>query len=286
LAVAAAALEAAGVKDVRLDVGHVAPIACVLAALDADAGRGLRAALGRKDRARVDAIARGLADDTAELARALVRLWGPVDDVLAAARALPWPDDVVAALAQVGAAIDGARALLGRRHPIAITLDLGEVRGFDYYTGLRFAGFAAGAPDAVLRGGRYDELLARYGRPAGATGFAVDIEALAEAEVDDTAAADAGAAAVLVTGTDAPAIAAALRTSGVRAAVDLAPRSQTALRAYLTGAGYRAAVVVDRAGARLVTPRSRTAGKIPRPAIDAARKGRGRALARALADSE
>ena len=45
-----------------------------------------------------------------------------------------------------------------------VTIDLGDVRGFDYYTGVRFAGYASGAPDAVLRGGRYDELIGRYGR--------------------------------------------------------------------------------------------------------------------------
>jgi ATP phosphoribosyltransferase regulatory subunit len=55
------------------------------------------------------------------------------------------------------------------------------VRGFDYYTGVRFQAFVPGAPDAVLRGGRYDDLLGRYGRPSPAVGFAVDVEAVAGA---------------------------------------------------------------------------------------------------------
>jgi ATP phosphoribosyltransferase regulatory subunit len=165
-----------------------------------------------------------------------------------------------------------------------MTLDLGEVRGFDYYTGVRFAGYAAGAADAVLRGGRYDRLLARYGRPAAAIGFAVDIESLAEADARGDAAAD-GAPAVLVAGTDpaAPAIAAALRAAGVRAAVDLVPRSGTALRAYLASAGYAAALVLDKAGARRIDPAARAAARIPETAIKAARRGDGAALARALA---
>ena len=54
------------------------------------------------------------------------------------------------------------------------------MRGFDYYTGVRFQAFVPGAPDAVLRGGRYDELLARYGRPSPAVGFAVDVDAVPE----------------------------------------------------------------------------------------------------------
>ena len=62
-----------------------------------------------------------------------------------------------------------------------LQVDLGEVRGFDYYTGVRFQAFVRGAPDAVLRGGRYDDLLGRYGRPGPAVGFAVDVEAVAGA---------------------------------------------------------------------------------------------------------
>src|SRR5262249_36899381 len=58
---------------------------------------------------------------------------------------------------------------------------LGEVPGFDSCTGVRFQGFVPGAPDAVLAGGRYDDLLARYGRPSPAVGFAIDVEAAAGA---------------------------------------------------------------------------------------------------------
>ena len=63
-----------------------------------------------------------------------------------------------------------------------LTLDLGELRGFEYYTGMRFAGYAAGHGEAILKGGRYDELVGRYGREAHATGFAMDIEGVAQAQ--------------------------------------------------------------------------------------------------------
>jgi ATP phosphoribosyltransferase regulatory subunit len=282
LAVAAAALAATGARA-RLDIGHVAPVATVLAQLPEAAARELRTALIRKDRARVDAIARQLPDGRGRFASALVRLWGPADAVLAEALAMEWPDGGHQAFERVRDAIAGARALLAGGGAPELTLDLGEVRGFDYYTGVRFAGYAAGAADAVLRGGRYDRLLARYGRPAAAIGFAVDIESLAEADVGSDAVAD-GAPAVLVAGADpaAPAIAAALRAAGVRAPVDLVPRSATALREYLAGAGYAAALVVDKAGARRVDAAARTIAKIPETAIRAARKGDGAALARAL----
>lgn len=58
----------------------------------------------------------------------------------------------------------------------SVTIDLGEVRGFDYYTGIIFEGFASGIGKPILGGGRYDTLLERYGYPCAATGFAFDVE--------------------------------------------------------------------------------------------------------------
>ncbi len=56
-----------------------------------------------------------------------------------------------------------------------ITLDLGELRGLDYYSGVTFQGFLSGFGEAICLGGRYDQLTANYGRPAPATGFAFNL---------------------------------------------------------------------------------------------------------------
>lgn len=60
-----------------------------------------------------------------------------------------------------------------------VKFDLGMVHQLDYYTGVIFRGYAEGAGVAVLSGGRYDNLATYFGRPAQATGFAVDVDALA-----------------------------------------------------------------------------------------------------------
>ncbi len=60
-----------------------------------------------------------------------------------------------------------------------IRFDLGLVHQIDYYTGVVFRGYVEGAGTAVLSGGRYDRLLESFGRPAQATGFAVDVDAVA-----------------------------------------------------------------------------------------------------------
>jgi ATP phosphoribosyltransferase regulatory subunit len=57
-----------------------------------------------------------------------------------------------------------------------VILDLGEVRGMDYYTGITFRGVAPGLGWPVLGGGRYDDLIARFGRPMAAVGFGLGIE--------------------------------------------------------------------------------------------------------------
>ncbi len=55
---------------------------------------------------------------------------------------------------------------------------LGEIRGLGYYTGMQFEVFVAGAGRAVAFGGRYDDLLARFGRPLPAVGFALTVDSL------------------------------------------------------------------------------------------------------------
>jgi len=59
-----------------------------------------------------------------------------------------------------------------------INVDLGLVHRNDYYTGVVFRGYISGFGETVITGGRYDNLLANFGRSLPATGFAVDDEIL------------------------------------------------------------------------------------------------------------
>ncbi len=105
-----------------------------------------------------------------------------------------------------------------------LTLDLGELRGFEYYTGMRLQAFVKGAGAPVLRGGRYNDLVARYGGDSAATGFAVDVEAVAQAEsalgaIDDSL--ERPGCLLVVGEADRPwaaRLASSLRSSGFRVA--------------------------------------------------------------------
>ena len=185
VAVATAAMDAMGLAERHLDLGHVALVRCVLAGAPDDEARArLRTALARKDRRAVARHAAALPPELRPLAEELVDLWGPAQEVLTRAAALPWPPEAALALAHLRHVIESYRVIAGAQAlgDDELGIDLGDVRGFEYYTGLRIAGYVGGAPEAVLSGGRYDTLLARYGRDAPATGFSVDIEAVALAQ--------------------------------------------------------------------------------------------------------
>ena len=59
-----------------------------------------------------------------------------------------------------------------------MSFDLADLRGYSYYSGVRFSLFAQGARDALARGGRYDEVGAIFGRNRPAVGFSLDVKSL------------------------------------------------------------------------------------------------------------
>lgn len=72
-----------------------------------------------------------------------------------------------------------------------ITVDLGMVNRTDYYTGVIIKGYLAGYGEEILTGGRYDKLISEFGYDVPATGFAVNVDAVAELAVKDTKTASA-----------------------------------------------------------------------------------------------
>ncbi len=169
------ALERVGLAGAVIEVGHARFAAAALdaAGLPRAARDDAWAALARKDGGALAALARrGRGEAAARAALPdLAALYG--DDALARARAFA---RAVPACAPALAEVEAALRLARRRGLGHVVVDLGEARGLGYYTGLTFAGFAPGAGAAVANGGRYDELLARFGRPGPAIGFAVDLE--------------------------------------------------------------------------------------------------------------
>jgi len=59
-----------------------------------------------------------------------------------------------------------------------VSMELGIVSTYQYYTGIIFAGYTFGSGEAVVKGGRYDKLLTYFGKDAASIGFAIVIDQL------------------------------------------------------------------------------------------------------------
>ena len=126
-----------------------------------------------------------------------------------------------APLARLLALFDGAIAR--GISPEHLSADLGEVRGFAYYTGTIFHIYAAGPGEAVGAGGRYDELLACFGAPMAAMGFAFDLDSLEWALRSAGVATAAGARIVVVGGGETRAWPACASRGSLRSLPRIAP---------------------------------------------------------------
>jgi ATP phosphoribosyltransferase regulatory subunit len=171
-------LRGAGLAGVVLDLGDARILRGVLAGVmvDAEQLEAVYAALASKDAAALRALSRDFPDDVQRALQTLVGLYGGAEIIDVARRELP-------ARPLVQAALDDLQSLAGRveqSHPeVQVGFDLADIGGNGYYSGVRFAAFVEGSPDAVARGGRYDEVGAVFGRNRPAVGFGLDVKALA-----------------------------------------------------------------------------------------------------------
>ncbi len=142
-----------------------------LAALQEKSPHGMRQA----------AQAAGLSQETAEKLAALAALSGPVGQALQTAKALA---DGVADAQQPLAELEALGQALGEVPGVELRLDFSTLNDIDYYNGLIFQGFVQGVPGAVLSGGRYDNLMRRFGKRQGALGFALYLSVLGGLEAE------------------------------------------------------------------------------------------------------
>ena len=171
-------LAAAGVPKLHLDLGHVG-VYRALAAAAGIAGNGedseIFAALRAKDVPGVVELTAKLPAVWRQALTALPTLYGPADEVLAAARArLPDTPAISNALSALAALAGSAQSQVEALH-----IDLADLRGYHYQNGAIFSVFTAGAPNAIGNGGRYDGIGKVFGRARPATGFTLDLRQLA-----------------------------------------------------------------------------------------------------------
>jgi ATP phosphoribosyltransferase regulatory subunit len=137
----------------------------------------LHAALATKDQAELQALTDELPPENRDALRLLPALYGG-DEVLAVARErLPRNDLITAALND----LQWLAAHLCRDYPaLRLGFDLADLSGYAYYSGTRFAVYRTGSTDALVRGGRYDNVGAVFGRRRAAVGFSLDLKSVVE----------------------------------------------------------------------------------------------------------
>ena len=140
-------------------------------ALQGDLLAQVHAALAAKDGSELAALTKSLPPSSRQGLLALLQLYGDEGVLSEAARVLP-------PLPAVRAALTSLKWLAGHLAGTKVSFDLADLRGYAYYTGVRFSIYAHGANDALVRGGRYDEVGAVFGRIRPATGFSLDVKAL------------------------------------------------------------------------------------------------------------
>jgi ATP phosphoribosyltransferase regulatory subunit len=197
----ASVMRAAGLGDFVIDLGHALIARTLVEDVPEPLADEVTAALIQKDTARLEALvsAKDASAVSKHVAAALVALPDlsgggadrPGSELLSRAEKLFENTPAAKPLRELAALWETARRPRGA--PVGapnddladvLRLDLGEVRGFAYYTGPIFHALARGPGEPVGAGGRYDDLLGRFGLPMPAVGFGLNLDALALARTE------------------------------------------------------------------------------------------------------
>jgi len=178
IAMAIAALAAVGADEFTIDIGQVEFFRGVMDGLplNPQLTEQVADAILRKDSSELKLLLERseLSDNTCEEILALPRLYGG-REVLVRAEQAVGNERSRKALDSLNRVLDVLDIYGVLDH---VTIDLGELRGLNYHTGVTFQGFLSGVGRTVCSGGRYNNLTAKYGFSAPATGFTFDLLAL------------------------------------------------------------------------------------------------------------
>jgi len=160
-----------------LDLADARIVRGVLAgvSVDGDALQDVVAALASKDSAALRTLTRDFPSVSRDALANLLNLYGD-EGVLERARQM-LPDRPL-----IRRALDDLAWLarhVTQAHPqVRVGFDLADLSGYAYYSGARFAVYASNVGEALVRGGRYDEVGAVFGRNRPAVGLSLDLKAL------------------------------------------------------------------------------------------------------------
>jgi len=170
------ALTMLGIRDMHLDLGHVGVFRALVShgKIEKDLEGKLFAALQSKDSAALQVLVQPLDAKLRSTMLALPVLYGECSEVLARARKL-LPNHT-----EISTALDALQTVSAKLKSLvsSVGIDLADLRGYHYHSGMVFAAYHVGSHDAIALGGRYDDLGKSFGRGRAATGFSMDLRQL------------------------------------------------------------------------------------------------------------
>ena len=173
LSLALAGLSAVKAQALAVDMADARIVRALTAdmALSATGLSQIHAALAAKDLSELKLLTRDAPAASRRGLLALPQLYGGAEVLTEAEKLLPAGALIAQALAEL-------RWLAHRVEGVRVSFDLADLRGYAYYSGATFSIYARGGSDALVRGGRYDEVGAVFGRNRPAAGFSLDLKAL------------------------------------------------------------------------------------------------------------
>ena len=173
LSLALAGLSAVKAQALAVDMADARIVRALTAdmALSATGLSQIHAALAAKDLSELKVLTRDAPAAGRRGLLALPQLYGGAEVLTEAEKLLPPGPLIAQALAEL-------RWLAHRVEGVRVSFDLADLRGYAYYSGATFSIYARGGSDALVRGGRYDEVGAVFGRNRPAAGFSLDLKAL------------------------------------------------------------------------------------------------------------
>ncbi len=165
-------VQASGIDNFHVDLSDARILPALLngQGLTAQQHEAIAKALTLKDLSAMRELGSALSPELGLALSELVHLYGGLEVLDRAELAFKaWPE-VLSALSQL--------RWLAFHVGHTVSIDLADLRGAAYYSGPRFSVFVPEASDALVRGGRYDEVGALFGRKRPAAGFSLDIKAM------------------------------------------------------------------------------------------------------------
>lgn len=171
-------LKEAGLSEFQIDVGHVGYFNTIAkeAGIEGEALDNLRSLIENKNSFGAESLLETLhvPQEQAEILAALPELFGD-DNTIERARAMTKSPQALAVLDYLEKIYNAVCEYGFEKY---VTIDLGMLSEYDYYTGIIFRGYTYGTGDALVKGGRYDRLIGQFGAPKASVGFAAVLDEL------------------------------------------------------------------------------------------------------------